>query len=396
MHARVKIGEKTLDFVVPCLLGLEGLIAQELRSLGADAVRAENGRVFFVGDAAVLARANISLRCAERVQVVIGRFRAVTFDELFEGAKALDWAAWIGVKDAFPVKGFTLNSALFSERDCQAILKKAVVESLKARYRVPWFEESGPPRQIQFALQKDDALLTLDSSGAGLHKRGYRTQAGDAPLKETLAAALCMLARLRPYHTLYDPLCGSGTILIEGALLARNIAPGLRRDFSAERWAQIPSGVWREARKAARAAERPAPDFAGFGSDIDPEVLVLAAENARRAGVSDLLRWQTADLRDFRMDTPRGTLITNPPYGERLGDTQTADDLVRLMGRVFPQEHGKSYAVLSPDEEFESHFGRRADTRRKLYNGMHKCQLFMYHKDAQVRNTPRTAAVTQR
>jgi putative N6-adenine-specific DNA methylase len=369
-----------LHYVVPCLLGLEGLIAEELRGMEADDVRAENGRVFFAGPPALLARANIGCRFAERVQLVLGRFEALSFEALFQGTKALPWEDWIGPLDAFPVKGYSLKSTLFSVSDCQAIIKKAVVERLKALHGLGWFEETGPVHQIQFAIMKDEVLLTLDSSGAGLHKRGYRKMAGEAPLKETLAAAICQLTRLRPYHTLYDPMCGSGTILIEGALLATNTAPGLKRPFAAERWAQLPGDIWKLERERAEAAVRPAENFCAFGSDIDESALATARANAELAGVARYLSFRRADLADFRFQGERGSLITNPPYGERLLDETQATALYRLMGRLFAPAKGRSYAILSPAEDFETLFGRRADLRRKLYNGMMKCQVFSYFK----------------
>ncbi len=369
-----------LTYLIPCLLGLEAPIAEELRAMDAQNVRAENGRVLFEGELALLARANLRCRCAERVQLRIGGFEARSFEELFQGAKALPWEDWIGARDAFPVKGYSLNSTLFSVSDCQAIIKKAVVERLKPRYGLEWFEESGPARQIQFSIMKDQVTLVLDTSGAGLHKRGYRLAAGEAPLKETLAAALCRLARLRPYHNLYDPMCGSGTILIEGALMARNIAPGLNRSFAAERWAQIPREIWREERELAESLSTPAPDFFAHGSDIDPIALETARENAKRAGVERQIEFRQADLKDFAFRTERGTLITNPPYGERLLDVQAAEQLTALMGRLFAPQKGRSYCVLSPAEDFEQTFGRRADARRKLYNGMLKCWAYMYYK----------------
>ena len=388
-----------MTFVVPCLLGLEGLIAEELRAMEAENVRAENGRVFFEGDFALLARANLCCRYAERVQIELGAFEAKSFEELFQGTKALPWEEWIALRDAFPVKGYSLNSTLFSVSDCQAIIKKAVVERLKIAYHHPehgkqndrnrqlvssspqvWFEETGAVHQIQFSIMKDQVILALDTSGAGLHKRGYRLQAGDAPLKETLAAALCKISRLRPWHTLYDPLCGSGTILIEGALMARGAAPGLHRNFSAERWAQIPGEIWRRERERAQSLEQPAPEFHAYGSDISSNALALARENAARAGMADCIEFRQADVKDFAPATERGTLITNPPYGERLLDQQQADALTALMGRVFQPRKGWSYTVLSPAEDFEQRFGRKADARRKLYNGMLKCQAFMYYK----------------
>ena len=367
-------------YLIPCLLGLEGLIAAELREMGAGGVRAENGRVFFSGALSLMARANIRSRFAERVQIVVGTFPAKSFEELFQGTKALPWEAWLGRRDAFPVKGYSLNSTLYSVSDCQSIIKKAVVERLKSTYHQNWFDETGAVHQIQFSIMKDRVTLVLDTSGAGLHKRGYRLQAGGAPLKETLAAALCEISKLRPYHTLYDPLCGSGTILIEGARMARNIAPGLRRNFAAELWDQVPRDIWRSERDAAEMLATEAPQFRAFGCDNDPEVIALAQENAKRAGVADCVRFEVADLDDFTHPSERGTLITNPPYGERLLDIEQADALTRRMGVLFTPRKGWSYTILSSSEAFEETFGRRADARRKLYNGMLKCQAFMYYK----------------
>uniref|UniRef100_UPI003FF11B68 THUMP domain-containing class I SAM-dependent RNA methyltransferase n=1 Tax=Candidatus Fimivicinus sp. TaxID=3056640 RepID=UPI003FF11B68 len=372
--------DTTIRCVVPCLLGLEGLIAQELRDMGAQEVAAENGRVFFSGDANLLARANICCRFAERIQILVGAFPAKTFDELFEGTRALPWEAWIGREDAFPVKGYSINSALFSVSDCQSIIKKAVVERLKGAYHIPWFEETGPIHQIQFSIMKDEVSLLLDTSGAGLHKRGYRLQANFAPLKETLAASLCSLAHLRDYHTLYDPMCGSGTILIEGAMMAQNIAPGVNRNFSAERWDVLPQSAWAQERERARDLVKRDVHFQAYGSDIDAGALELARANAERAGVLQDIAWKEADLKNFSPVTEKGTLICNPPYGERMLDLQQANELYRMMGEKFDRKRGWSYYIISPSEQFESLFGRRADKRRKLYNGMIKCQLYMYFK----------------
>ena len=369
-----------IDFVIPCLLGMESLIAAELRDFGADDVAAENGRVLFSGDENMLARVNICSRFAERVQILVGTFEARSFEELFQGTRSLEWEKWIGSTDAFPVKGYSINSVLFSTRDCQAIIKKAVVERLKSKYHIEWFEESGPVHQIQFSIMKDKVSLLIDTSGYGLHKRGYRLDANDAPIKETLAAALCSLSHLRPYHKFYDPMCGSGTILIEGALMAANIAPGVNRSFSAERFGVIPRNVWEEERERARSLVRECPDFEAFGSDIDPKSAEIAAVNAERAGVGSIIRFSTADVADFKPQTERGTLICNPPYGERLLDMSECEKIYRAMGKVFERRHGWSYSIISPDEEFETAFGRKADKRRKLYNGMIKCQLFMYFK----------------
>ncbi|MBR5772747.1 MAG: class I SAM-dependent RNA methyltransferase [Clostridia bacterium] len=369
-----------INFVIPCLLGLEGLIADELREMGASGISAENGRVLFSGDEYLLARVNICSRYAERVQILVGSFEAKTFEELFQGTKALEWEGWIGKSDAFPVKGYSLNSELFSTRDCQAIIKKAVVERLKSKYGIEWFDETGPVHQIQFSINKNIVSLLIDTSGAGLHKRGYRLDANDAPIKETLAAALCCISRLKPYHKFYDPMCGSGTILTEGALMACNIAPGVGRNFSAERFDVIPQEVWKTERERARSLERIPNDFEAFGSDIDSRAVEIAAVNAQRAGVDKYIKFKTADIRDFSPSSERGTLITNPPYGERMLDLSSCEELYRLMGSIFAAKKGWSYTIISPDEEFETHFGRKADKRRKLYNGMIKCCAYMYFK----------------
>ncbi len=369
-----------IKFVIPCLLGLEGLIAQELRDMGAEDVTAENGRVLFGGDENILARVNICSRFAERVQILVGSFEAKTFEELFQGVRNLEWENWIGADDAFPVKGYSINSALFSTRDIQAITKKAVVERLKSKYHREWFDETGPVHQIQFSLNKDNVSMLIDTSGYGLHKRGYRIEANSAPIKETLAAALCSISYLKPYHKLYDPLCGSGTIIIEGALIAKNIAPGVNRHFSAERFDAVPRKVWSEERERARSLEREAHDFRAFGSDIDASSIETAQANAVRAGVDDLTEFRVSDVRNFSPETERGTVICNPPYGERMLDIADCEALYREMGRVFERKHGWSYTVISPDEEFETAFGRKADKRRKLYNGMIKCQAYMFFK----------------
>ncbi|MBE6813858.1 MAG: class I SAM-dependent RNA methyltransferase [Ruminococcaceae bacterium] len=369
-----------INFVIPCLLGVEGIIADELRSLEAEDVKAENGRVLFSGDENLLARVNICSHFAERVQILVGSFKATTFEELFQGTKNLPWEQWILKDDAFPVKGYSLKSTLFSVSDCQAIIKKAVVERLKSKYGISWFDETGPTHQIQFSIMNDEATLLIDTSGAGLHKRGYRLQSNFAPMKETLAAAICSLAKLKHYHTLYDPMCGSGTLMIEGALYAHNIAPGLNRHFSAERFEVLPKNIWAEERERARSLEKIDTDFQGFGSDIDGETIKLAMANAARLPIGKKLHFEKRDIKDFQRHTERGTVLVNPPYGERLLDLQEAERLYREMGRVFPQSHGWSYYIITPDEEFETCFGRKADKRRKLYNGMIKCQLYMYFK----------------
>jgi putative N6-adenine-specific DNA methylase len=368
------------NLTVPTLLGLEKPISDELKLMGAENVTSENGRVFFSGDESIIARSNICSRFSERVQILVGSFTAKSFEELFEGVKALEWERYIGKTDAFPVKGYSVSSTLFSVRDCQSIIKKAVVERLKSKYGIEWFEETGSIYQIQFSVMKDRVLLLIDTSGVALHKRGYRLSANEAPIKETLAAALCYFSRLRPYHKLYDPLCGSGTILIEGALMAHNIAPGINRNFSAERFSFIDRSVWDEERQRAKDNIKYCEDFHAFGSDIDKKALEAAKENAIRAGIEKYIDFSRANVKVFSPSTETGTVITNPPYGERLMENGEVDELYKVLGNVFERKHGFSYSVITPHENFEQLFGRTADKRRKLYNGMIKCQLFMYYK----------------
>lgn len=368
--------------IAPCIFGLEKLVADELRQMQAQDVAAQNGRVLFSGGPELIARANLGSRCAERIQLRVGGFAAHSFTELFDGTKSLPWEEFIGRHDAFPVKGWSLQSTLHSVPDCQAIVKKAVVERLKQKYRLSWFEETGPARQISVSILKDEVTLAIDTSGEGLHKRGYRRTAGEAPLKETLAAAMAYLSRLYPDSTVYDPFCGSGTILIESALLARNIAPGLRRSFAAEQFDFLPQQIWRRERARAQELIRADAPFRAVGSDIDPQAVALTRENARRAGLSGCVSAEAASLSAFAPEGPRGVVITNPPYGERLLDARAAEELCREMGRKFPQRHGWRYTVISPQEEFERLFGRPADKRRKVYNGMMKCQLYFYFRSS--------------
>ncbi len=371
---------ENFELVCPCLLGVEGLVADELRAMGAERVEPHNGRVVFSGSDEMLARANLWSRCGERVLVRMGTFRAVTFEQLFQGVKALPWENWIGKTDCFPVKGRSLSSRLFSVPDCQSIVKKAIVERLKTKYRVPWFEETGALYQVQFLILKDEVEISIDTSGAGLHKRGYRANSAEAPIKETLAAAMVRLARVHPDSHVIDPFCGSGTILIEACLDAMNIAPGLRRGFTAETWKSVDASVWQRERERARDLVRKDGAFLASGYDIDGAAVSLTLENAKKAGVAAQVRAEKRDIRDFVHDTERGCVICNPPYGERMLDAEQAAELYREMGRVFPPRRGWSYSIISPDEMFEECFGRRADRRRKLYNGMIKCQLYLYFR----------------
>lgn len=371
---------KNFTFCATCLLGLEGLVAQELREMGCEDVRAENGRVLFAGGEKALIRANLRLRCAERVLVLLGEFEARSFEELFEGVRALEWEALLPVDGQFPVSGASLNSQLHSVPDCQAIIKKAIVQRLGGRYGVSWFEESGPLYRVRFRIMKDKVSVMADASGAGLHKRGYRPASTQAPIKETLAAALTMLARVRPDGHFIDPFCGSGTLLIEAAMLARKMAPGLGRRFIAETWAGADKPLWKRERLMAREMALPGADFSAEGFDIDPQAAELAAENAARAGVGGQVRVAVRDIADFDGGSQYGCVVCNPPYGERLLDVESARGLCRVMGRVFERKRGWSYGIITPEEDFEELFGRKADKRRKLYNGMIKCQFYQYFK----------------
>ena len=366
-----------LTLCAPCLFGLEGPLGNELRHMDMENVAPENGRVYFTGDESAVARANIRSRFAERVLIVLGRFPARTFDELFEGVRALPWEAFIPADGAFPVKGWALESALHSVPDCQKIVKKAVVERLKSVYGLSWFSEEGESFPIQFAIMKDEAALYIDTSGTGLHKRGYRPAQVAAPLRETLAAAIVDIARYRGRGDFCDPFCGSGTIAIEAALAALNRAPGLNREFAAETWRCLPHGIWQAERNLARSREYTG-DYHLFASDIDPRAVALARENARRAGVEKYIDFSVADARDFSRKTENGTLCTNPPYGERLLEKEAAVELMRAFGKTMREaENWKTY-VISSLENFENVYGKRADKRRRLYNGMIPCQLYMY------------------
>jgi len=369
-----------LNFAAPCLFGVESVAADEFRRMGFEKIETENGRVKLKGDINMLARANICSRFAERIMIVLGEFEALTFTQLFDGVKSLPWEDFIGKDDAFPVNGWSINSQLFSIPDCQSIVKKAIVERLKMKYHIQYFAETGSEYKIRFSIHKNLVTMMIDTSGEGLHKRGYRRNSNDAPLKETLGAAMCDLARIYPDTILFDPFCGSGTLLIESALLAANIAPGLRRFFAAERFGFIPQKVWQEERTRAQDLIRHNIDFKAHGFDIDPACVELTLANAKKAGVEKYVKASVGDVKKFEAPKERCLTITNPPYGERLLDVKAAEELYTVMGKRFEQGDGRKYYVISPHDEFEHHFGRNADKRRKLYNGMIKCQLFMYFK----------------
>ena len=371
---------RELELLVPTLFGLEGLCAEELRRLKLPEVAAENGRVRCKAAPADIPRVNLNLRTGERVLLVVGRYRAADFEALFEGCRALPWEEFIPREGAFPVKGHSLNSQLHAVPACQAVLKKAAAARLGEKYGLETLPESGALYQIQFSIMRDEVTLMLDTTGVGLHKRGYRAVGVAAPLRETLAAAMVLLSRYRGRDPFCDPFCGSGTIAIEAALIAKNRAPGLERSFSAQRWACVPAQAWMDA--ADEAMDR---EFDGayeiWGGDIDPKAVAIARDNAVKAGVEDLIRFEVADARAFRREAPYGRVVTNPPYGERIMEKREAEELYRAFGKAYRGlPPGWSLALLSSHTEFERTFGRTADKKRKLYNGMIKCDLFLYHK----------------
>ena len=365
-----------LRMCIPCLFGLEGLLADELRRLGMEEVNAENGRVFFSGDERDMARANLWIRTGERVLVLVGEFEARSFDGLFEGTKALRWEDYIPADGHFPVRGHCLESQLMSVPDCRSIIKKAVADRLGRRYGVLRMPEDGAKYQIRFSVMRDRVQLFIDSSGQGLHKRGYRALSNDAPLRETLAAGIVMLSRYRGKGPFADPFCGSGTIPIEAALIAKNRAPGLCRSFDFERW-EMSAGILPEVRKEAREKEFDN-GYDIWGGDTDPAAVELARQNAEKAGVGKLVRFELADARRFSSGLSRGTIAANPPYGVRLSDARSVQLLCRDFGAAVAKLDGWGVNVLSADPEFERNFGRKADKKRKLYNGMLKCDLYMY------------------
>ncbi len=369
-----------LELAIPTLFGLEGLAADELRRLDLSDVRAENGRVLCAAGFSDIPRVNLNLRTGERVLLLLGSFPAGDFDALFEGVRALPWEDFLPWDAAFPVKGHCLNSALHAVPACQSIVKKAVAARLGTRYGLEHLPETGALYQIQFSIMKDTASLYLDTTGAGLHKRGYRAVGVTAPLRETLAAAMVMLSKYRGRDPLCDPFCGSGTIAIEAALIAKNRAPGLERSFSAQKWGCVPGKAWMAA--ADEAMDR---EFDGsydiWGGDIDPKAVAIARSNAEKAGVEDVVRFEVYDALAFHREEPYGKLVTNPPYGERIMEKKEAEALYQGFGRVFRSlPEGWTLSLLSSHTEFERTFGRTADRKRKLYNGMLKCDLFLYGK----------------
>jgi putative N6-adenine-specific DNA methylase len=359
--------------------GLEAIVKRELQALGFDNLTVANGKVEFEARPEDIPKANLWLRCADRVLLKMGEFKAVTFEELFEGTKALPWEGWITKDGQFTVTGKSVKSTLGSVRACQSIVKKAVVERLKDKYKTDWFEETGPEFTIQVGMLNDVATLTIDTSGSGLNKRGYRLQAGEAALKETLAAALVQLSFWDKDRLLIDPMCGSGTILIEAALLARNIAPGLNREFASERWPSIPKNNWNDARREARAAIDKKGALQLFGYDIDPAMIAASKANAKRAGVDTDITFAQKDIKDLWIDQQYGIIISNPPYGIKLGEFRGLNEIYISIQKTFRKKSGWSVYILTADKKFPDYFKRaKPDKVRKLYNGSIEVNYYQY------------------
>lgn len=365
------------DIVLTTAFGIESVTASELKSLGYSDYKVENGKVTLKGNDEDIAKLNMYLRTADRVYIKLNEFRAETFEDLFQGTLSINFPDFLPKNAKMHVIGKSVKSKLFSVSDCQAIVKKAVVESMKRKYKTDWFSEDGPTYKIEVALLKDIATISLDTSGIGLHKRGYRTMSGEAPLKETLAAAMVLLSKWTPDRQLIDPFCGSGTILIEAALIGKNIAPGLNRSFDAESWAHINKKIWTNIREKAKNEVNDL-EFKLLGQDIDGRVLKVARENIKRAGVEDLVFVQKLPMEELASKKKYGCIICNPPYGERIGELREVEKLYRRMGETFKNLDSWSYFILTNHLEFEKLFGKKADKNRKLYNGKLLCYLYQY------------------
>jgi len=371
---------KMYQLVAPCHFGLEAVLKREIYDLGYEITQVEDGRVTFEGDAEAICRANVFLRTAERVLLLVGRFRATTFDELFEGVKALPWEEYLPKDAKFWVKkASSIKSKLFSSSDIQSIVKKAVVERLKREYEVEWFPEDGAAYPIRVFLLKDEVMVTLDTSGESLHKRGYRTMTSKAPLTETLAAALLMLTPWKADRIFVDPFCGSGTFPIEAAMMAANIAPGMHREFIAEQWTNlIDRKLWYETVEEAEEMVDTSVSVDIQGYDIDGEVVKAARENAKRAGVADMIHFQERQVSELRHPKKYGFIVTNPPYGERLEDKKDLPELYTQIGEAYRNLDSWSMYMITSYEDTEKYIGRKADKNRKIYNGMLKTYFYQF------------------
>ena len=369
-----------IEYVATCLFGLESLLGAEIDALGYKRTETMDGRVSFVGDEGAVARCSVNLRFAERLYIKVGEFEALTFDDLFEGTRALEWEKWIGKCDQFPAKGHSIKSALFSIPDCQKIIKRAVVSRLGSKYGISWFEETGIKYQIDFFIFKNRATLMIDTSGVPLHKRGYRPKSTEAPIRETLACALAKLARPREDVLFWDPFCGSGTIAIEATMLMLNRAPGLERGFQAQIFPQFSKQIWLDAREEARSKIITDSHFEAYASDIDPDCVKIATESAKHAGVYQNMRIFQRDALTIKTEGRRGTIVCNPPYGERLMTLREAEALYKKMGEHFKTLDSWQIYVITNHEQFSRFYGRKPDKVRKLSNGNIPCYFYQFFK----------------
>lgn len=365
------------NLIATATFGIESVVAQELKNLGYEDLKIENGRVEFSGIEEDIVKCNLWLRSADRVLIKVNEFKAESFEELFQGTSAFKWGDFIPKNGKMHVNGKSVRSKLHSVPDCQSIVKKAIVEAMKKKYRTDWFEEDGPVYKIEVGILKDIVTLTIDTSGPGLHKRGYRGLAGEAPIKETLAAAMVLLSKWEPSRVFADPFCGSGTIVIEAAMIGKNIAPGLKRSFASEEWDNIPKKLWEDGRAAAQSQIND-DDFRILASDINSSVLVTARENAAKAGVENYIAFQKLPVAEFSSKKKYGCIVSNPPYGERIGELKEVEKLYREMGKVFAELDSWSYFIITSHLEFQKLFGKRATKNRKLYNGRIQCYFYEY------------------
>ncbi|WP_286926242.1 MULTISPECIES: THUMP domain-containing class I SAM-dependent RNA methyltransferase [Lysinibacillus] len=364
--------------VATAAMGLEAIVAQEVKALGYETT-VDNGKVYFEGDETAIARTNLWLRVADRVKIVVGQFPATSFEQLFESVKALPWEKYLPVDAAFPVSGKSVKSKLFSVPDCQAITKKAIVERMKQHYkRLGFLDESGATYKIEVSILKDMATLTIDTSGAGLHKRGYRQAQGEAPLKETLAAALVQISKWNPNRPFVDPFCGSGTIALEAAMLGQNIAPGYNREFISEAWPWMKAKMWDEVRNEADSLANYEQPLEIFGSDIDHRMVSIAQENALEAGFGEIITFKQMQARDFTTQLTDGVMIGNPPYGERIGDVEVVEQVIRDLGTIMKSYPTWSVYMLSSMKNFEELYGRQATKKRKLFNGFIETNYYQF------------------
>ena len=368
----------TYTLIATAAMGLESIVAKEVKELGYEC-QVENGKVIFKGDETAIARANMWLRTADRIKILVGEFKAYSFDELFENTKKLPWEDFLPVDAEFPVQGKSVKSKLYSVPDCQAIVKKSIVERLRTAYkRTSWLDETGPLFKIEVAIHKDVASITLDTSGQGLHKRGYRIGQGEAPLKETLAAALIQLTTWNPDRPFVDPFCGSGTIAIEAALIGQNIAPGFNREFLSEEWPLMPAGVWEKTRLEAEDLANYDQPLEILGTDIDHRMIEVSKENALEAGLGELVKFKQMQVRDFTSELEYGIIVGNPPYGERLGERKEVEKMYQEMGRAFEKLDTWSVYMLTSHENFEQCYGKQATKKRKLFNGFIRTDYYQF------------------